>query len=130
VTTAQVNLRTAKIQLLMFLNDRMPVEQFDVNGPFDFVDQLSPLSEFRKIALDTRPDLKAAVQWIDKARTDHQLAIANGSTDPTFGVDAGRNPPLDHYLGVSVTISAATAVGERHRHVRVSKRWGITPRFS
>lgn len=104
VTTAQVNLRTAKIQLLMFLNDRTPVEQFDVNGPFDFVDQLSPLPEFRKIALETRPDLKAAVQSIDKARTDHQLAIANGSTDPTFGVDAGRNPPLDHYVGVSVNI--------------------------
>lgn len=104
VTTAQTNLRTAKIQLLMFLNDRTPVEQFDVNGPFDSVDQLASLAEFRKVALDTRPDLNAAVQSIDKARIDHQLAIANGSTDPSFGVDAGRNPPLEHYIGVSVSI--------------------------
>ena len=36
VQTAEVNLRTAKIQLLMLLNDRTPVEQFDVTGPFDF----------------------------------------------------------------------------------------------
>ena len=36
--TAIVNLRTAKIQLLQLLNDRTPVEQFDVTGRFDFSD--------------------------------------------------------------------------------------------
>ncbi len=60
--TADVNLRTAKIQLLTLLNDRTPIEQFDVTGPFDFSDQLASRDEFRKIALDTRPDLKAAVR--------------------------------------------------------------------
>src|SRR5208337_1157237 len=59
--TAEVNLRTAKIQLLTLLNDRTPIEQFDVTGRFDFSDQLAPRDEFRKIALDTRPDLRAAV---------------------------------------------------------------------
>ncbi len=49
--TAMVNLRTAKIQLLMLLNDRTPIEQFDVTGPFDFSDELKPLEEFRNIAL-------------------------------------------------------------------------------
>jgi hypothetical protein len=43
------------------------------------------------------------VQRIDKAKTDHQLAISNGSTDPTFSVDAGANPPLDPYVGVGVS---------------------------
>ena len=38
--TAEVNLRTAKIQLLALLNDRTPVEQFDVTGPFDFSAQI------------------------------------------------------------------------------------------
>src|ERR1700757_2498532 len=33
--TADVSLRTAKIQLLMLLNDQTPVDQFDVVGPFD-----------------------------------------------------------------------------------------------
>ncbi len=38
--------------------------------------------EFRKIALENRPDLQAALQAVDKAQTDHKLAVANGSTDP------------------------------------------------
>jgi len=102
--TAEVNLRTAKIQLLMLLNDRTPVEQLDVTGPFDFSDQIAPLDDFRKIAVDTRPDLRAAMQAVDKAKTDHKLAVANGSTDPTFGFDVGRNPPIDQYIGFNVSI--------------------------
>jgi outer membrane protein, heavy metal efflux system len=102
--TAEVNLRTAKIQLLTFLNDRTPVEQFDVTGPFDFSDEILPLAEFRTIAVDTRPDLRAAIQSVEKAKTDHQLAVANGSTDPTIGFDVGRNPPIDQYIGFSVSI--------------------------
>ncbi len=102
--TAEVNLRTAKIQLLMLLNDRTPIDQFDVTGPFEFSNQVLPLDEFRKIALDARPDLRAAVQAVDKAKTDHKLAIANGYADPTFGFDVGRNPPLQQYFGLSVSI--------------------------
>ena len=104
VQTALVNLRTAKITLLMLLNERTPIERFDVSGPFDFSEQISTLEEFRTIAMDTRPDLKAAVEAIDKAKTDHRLAEANGSTDPTFGVDFARNPPIPVYLGVNVSI--------------------------
>ena len=100
--TAEVNLRTAKIQLLALLNDRTPVEQFDVTGSFDFGEQLPSLSEVRQTALTTRPDLVAALQAVDKAQTDHRLAWANGSTDPTIGFDVGRNPPIDTYFGVSV----------------------------
>jgi outer membrane protein, heavy metal efflux system len=106
---AEENLENAKIQLLTLLNDRTPVDQFDVTGPFDFIDQLLPRDEFRKIALDTRPDLKAAVEAIDKAQTDHKLAIANGSTDPTFGAwythnSSNNNPFGINTLGVSVSI--------------------------
>ena len=104
VQTALVNLRTAKITLLMLLNDRTPVAQFDVNGPFDFTEEISPLEEFRKIAMDTRPDLKAAIESIDKSRTDHRLAVANGSTDPTFGMDFARNPPIPVFVGFNVNI--------------------------
>ncbi len=102
--TAEVNLRTAKIQMLALLNDRTPVEQFDVTGPFDFSPQVVPLDDIRQAALDTRPDLRAALQSVEKARTDHRLAVSMGSTDPTFGVDVGRNPPIDQYFGVSVNI--------------------------
>ncbi len=107
--TADVNLRTAKIELLTLLNDRTPIEQFDVSGPFDFNDQLAPRDDFRKIALDTRPDLKAAVEAVDKAQTDHKLAVANGSTDPTFSAwythnSSNNNPFAINTLGVSVSI--------------------------
>jgi cobalt-zinc-cadmium efflux system outer membrane protein len=102
--TADVNLRTAKIQLLMLLNDQRPVEQFDVTGPFDFAEQIPPLSDVRQSAMDTRPDLRAALQLVDKAKTDYRLAVSNGSTDPILGFDVGRNPPIDQYFGVSVSI--------------------------
>jgi len=102
--SAIVNLRTAKIQLLTLLNDRIPIEQFDVTGPYEFVDRLMPMEEFRNIALESRPDLKAALQSVDLAETNHQLAIANGSTDPIFGLDFARNPPIPVYFGVSVSI--------------------------
>jgi cobalt-zinc-cadmium efflux system outer membrane protein len=104
VQTAIVNLRTAKIQMLMLLNDRTPVEQFDLVGVFDFNDTIDPLESYRQIALDNRPDLKAAVQTVEQAQTNYKLAKANGSTDPTFSFDVGRNPPIDFYFGVDVSI--------------------------
>ena len=107
--TAEVSLRTAKIQLLTLLNDRTPIEQFDVAGPFDFNDQLMARDEFRKIAMDTRPDLKAAVEAVDKAQTEHKLAVANGSTDPTWSAwythnSSNNNPFAVNTFGVSVSI--------------------------
>jgi cobalt-zinc-cadmium efflux system outer membrane protein len=109
VQTAEVNLRTAKIQLLTLLNDRSPIEEFDVTGTYDFNDQLQSPDEFRKIALDTRPDLRAAIQAVDKAQTDHKLAIANGSTDPTLSGwythnSSTNNPFAINTIGVSVNI--------------------------
>jgi cobalt-zinc-cadmium efflux system outer membrane protein len=102
--TAEVNLRTNKIQLLNLLNSHTPLDQFDITGPFEFSDQLPGLDDLRRIAAETRPDLKAAVQSVDKAHTDYRLAVANGSTDPTFGMDFARNPPIPVYLGFSVSI--------------------------
>jgi outer membrane protein, heavy metal efflux system len=102
--TAIVNLRTEKIQMLTLLNDRTPVDQFDVLGVFDFSDQLDPLEAYRQIALDNRPDLKAAIQTVEQAQLNYKLAVANGSTDPTFSLDVGRNPPIDLYFGVDVSI--------------------------
>jgi len=101
--TAEVGLRTAKIQLLTLLNDRAPVDQFDVKGSFDFSLQIAPLDEIRQTAMDARPDMKAVMLSVAKAGTDHKLAVANGSTDPVLGFDVGRNPPIDQYIGFSVT---------------------------
>jgi outer membrane protein, heavy metal efflux system len=107
--TAQVNLRTAKIQLLELLNERTPVDRFDVTGPFDYSEQLPRADEIRKMALDSRPDLKEAMEAVDHALVNHKLAIANGSTDPTFSAWYSYNPsfnnPYDHQtLGVNVSV--------------------------
>src|SRR5579871_5061044 len=71
---ALVNLRTTKIQMLMLLNDRTPIEQFDVVGAFDFSEQMETLDAYRQMALDNRPDLKAAVETAEQAKTSYKLA--------------------------------------------------------
>ncbi len=106
---AEESLETAKIQLLMLLNDRTPVVQFDVRGNFDFSSQIAPLDEVRQQALEVRPDLRATLQSIEKAKTDHRLAVANGSTDPIFNGWYTYNPsfnnPFAHQtVGASVSI--------------------------
>ena len=82
--TAQVNVRTAKIDLQALLRDKTPTQEFDVNEEFDFTEPGNTLEELRRIAVSTRPDLQEAKESLEKARTDHALAVANGSTDPTF----------------------------------------------
>jgi len=121
---AEVNLRTSKIDLLTLLNDRTPVEQVDAIGVFDFGDQLEPLDDYRRMAVDTRPDLQAAVQSVDKAVTDHKLAVANGSTDPTLSFDAGRNPPIDVYFGVGV--SFPLRISDRNQGEKLRTQIDIT----
>ncbi len=107
--TSIVSLRTAKIQIQMLLNDRTPIERFDVAGTFDFAEELRPLEDYRRTALDARPDLKAAVQNVELAKITYRLTVANGSTDPTYTVWVTHNPsfnnPFDNNtIGASVSI--------------------------
>jgi cobalt-zinc-cadmium efflux system outer membrane protein len=109
IQNAIVNLRTAKIQLLQMLNDRTPVDQFDVTGLFDFSDALQPLESYRDAAIAARPDLQAALQTVEQSQTNHKLAVANGSTDPTFGGwftnnSSTNNPNGPETIGASVSI--------------------------
>jgi outer membrane protein, heavy metal efflux system len=109
IENAIVNLRTAKIQLLQLIDDRTPVDQFDVAGPFDFSENLDPLDTYRDAALAARPDLQAALQTIQQSFTNHKLAISNGSTDPTFGAwytfnASDNNPNGTNTLGISVSV--------------------------
>jgi cobalt-zinc-cadmium efflux system outer membrane protein len=107
--TAIVNLRTQKIQLLLLLDDRTPVDQFDVIGTFDLGPELKPLSDYHQIAMDNRPDLRAAIETIQQSQTNHKLAVSNGSTDPTFGAwytynSSNNNPNGIQTLGLSVSV--------------------------
>jgi len=107
--SAEVDLRTAKIQLQQLLSDRSPVETFDVTGAFDFNDAVRPLDTFRQDALDARPDLRAAIESTEQAETNHKLAVANGSTDPTISGwytynASNNNPQANQTIGASVNI--------------------------
>jgi hypothetical protein len=125
-----VNLRTAKIQLLMLLNDRTPIEKFDVTGPFDFTDELRPLEEFRNIALEARPDLKAAVQNVELAKitTSWPLPTARPiRRSACGGRTIPRSNPYDYNtMGASVSFPAhlrpesgrESAHSDRHRPQR------------
>jgi len=107
--TALVNLRTTKINLLALLDDRRPVDSFDLDGPYDFSEDVLSLDEYRKDASDTRPDLRAALLTVQQAETNYKLAQANGSTDPTIGVwfthnGSFNNPDALNTIGASVSI--------------------------
>src|SRR5258707_8513744 len=106
---AEESLETAKIELLMLLNDRTPVDQFDVTGSFDFSTQIAPLDDVRRAALEARPDLRAAVQAVDKAQTDHKLAVANGSTDPTLTAWYTHNSSNNNPFGIN-TVGASVSI--------------------
>ncbi|MGZ4788942.1 MAG: TolC family protein [Terriglobales bacterium] len=107
--TALVNLRTTKINMLALLDDRRAIDSFDVDGAFDFREDIQPLDDYRKDALDARPDLRAAVLSLQQAETNYKLAEANGSTDPTIGVwfthnGSFNNPDALNTLGASISI--------------------------
>jgi cobalt-zinc-cadmium efflux system outer membrane protein len=116
--TAYVNLRTAKIQLLMLLNDRTPLEKFDVTGRFDFSPELRPLEEYRNMALETRPDLKVAVQNVELAKVTYKLTVSNGSADPTFSVWWTHNPSFNNpydYNTVGASVSIPLRIFDRNQ---------------
>jgi cobalt-zinc-cadmium efflux system outer membrane protein len=109
IETATVNLRTAKFELMQLLNERTPVDTFDVAGTFNWSDALQPLEDYHQIALDNRPDLRAAIEAIQQSDTNHKLAVSNGSTDPTFGAwytynGSFNNPNSNQTLGLNVSI--------------------------
>lgn len=100
---AQVNLRTAKIGLLALMNDKSPIDSFTVTGDFDFHPITILLADVRRAALESRPDLRSASTAVNKARTDNNLAFANGSVDPIAGLEYQRTGGFDT-LGLNVSI--------------------------
>jgi outer membrane protein, heavy metal efflux system len=126
--TAEVNLRTAKIQLVQLLDERTPIDQFDVQGSFDFVDQLQPLDNYHQVAADSRPDLRAALESVQQADTNHKLAIANGSTDPTFGGWYTWNASTNNTYGnqtLGLSVSVPLRIFDRNQGEKLRTRIDI-----
>jgi cobalt-zinc-cadmium efflux system outer membrane protein len=103
VETARVNLRTAKIDLLALMNDRTPVDGFDIAGDFDFKETILLPNELHQAAIEARGDIRSAQTAIEKAKVDNRLAWANGSWDPNVGMEYGLIGS-DHTIGFDLSI--------------------------
>lgn len=118
LVNAGVSLRTAKIQLLALLEDRTPVENFEVTGDFNFKEAVLVLPELRQMATANRPDLRSAETAIEKARADSRLAIADGTADPTLSSWYSRNPSFSNPFATNTiggSISIPLRINDRNQ---------------
>ena len=81
----------AKVQALIglrqFLGYNSVPADFDVAGPFDYQPLKVDLEDLQAKALGERPDLRAAQQSVTAAKSQYDLAKANGKQDVTASID-------------------------------------------
>jgi outer membrane protein, heavy metal efflux system len=117
--TAIVNLRTAKIQLLQLLNDRTPVEQFDVTGDHSISQmRCSRSTTSARSRCPRGPTCRPRWKRFSNRKPITNWPISNGSTDPTFGAwytynSSNNNPNGIQTLGASVSIPCASSTATR-----------------
>jgi cobalt-zinc-cadmium efflux system outer membrane protein len=70
---------------------------------------MQPLDDYHQIALDNRPDLRAALEAIQQSKTNHKLAVSNGSTDPTYSTWYSYNPAFNNTFG-RYTLGASVSI--------------------
>ena len=81
----------AKMQALAGLRQLVGYQSvsadFDVAGDFDYQALKLDLEDLQAAALRDRPDLRAAVQGVAAAKSQYELAKANGKQDVTASID-------------------------------------------
>ncbi len=81
----------AKVQALTGLRQMLGYQSvsadFDVSGDFDYQPLKLDLEDLQAAALRDRPDLRAAVQGVTAAKSQYELAKANGKQDVTASID-------------------------------------------
>jgi outer membrane protein, heavy metal efflux system len=81
----------AKVQALTGLRQMLGYQSvsadFDVAGDFDYQPLKLDLEDLQAAALRDRPDLRAAVQGVIAAKSQYELAKANGKQDVTASID-------------------------------------------
>src|SRR5579883_3599005 len=88
-----------------------------------------PLEDYRNAAVETRPDLKAAMQNVELAKINHQLAVANGSTDPTFSAWYSHNPSFANPFANNTTggsVSIPLRIFDRNQGEKLRTQLDIT----
>jgi len=71
------------VGLRQFLGYQTVGPDFDVSGDFDYIPVRLKLEDLQAQALQNRPDFRAAQQGVTSAKSQYELAKANGKVDVT-----------------------------------------------
>jgi len=96
-------LRAAKIALRTAVGQDRIADQFEIVGELTFPEVARSRSELYRMALDARPDLRAAQAAREKARADISLAKANAWGDVTPQIEYQRIGP-DNTIGFGFSL--------------------------
>ena len=117
----------AKAQALSDLRQLLGYESvpadYAVGGTFDYQPLAVSLADLQTKALDNRPDLRAAVQGVTAAGSQHELAKANGKVDVTGSAN------YSHVNGISAAtwaISIPLPIFNRNQGEIARTRYAIT----
>jgi outer membrane protein, heavy metal efflux system len=83
VSQAQLAKTQALVGLRQFLGYQSVPEDFDVTGDFEYKPVTLKLEDLQQLALQDRPDFRAAQQGVTAAKSQYELAKANGKVDVT-----------------------------------------------
>ncbi|MGC1253965.1 MAG: TolC family protein [Candidatus Acidiferrales bacterium] len=83
VAQAQLAKTQALVGLRQFLGYQTVPEDFDVTGDFEYKPVALKLEDLQQLALQSRPDFRAAQQGVTAAKSQYELAKANGKVDVT-----------------------------------------------
>ena len=83
VAMAQLAKTQALVGLRQLLGYQTVPEDFDVTGDFDYKGVTMKLEDLQAQALNNRPDYRAAVLGVAAAKSQYELAKANGKVDVT-----------------------------------------------
>jgi len=83
VSQAQLSKVQALVGLRQYLGYQSVPEDYDVSGDFDYKPVTMKLEDLQAKALQNRPDFRAAVQGVVAAKSQYELARANGKRDVT-----------------------------------------------
>src|SRR5215471_13492642 len=100
---ARQALAAAKIALRAAAGAQAIAEDFEVVGELGFKEVSLDKSTLMRLAMDNRPDLRAAEADRERARADHRLARANAWWDITPQLEYQRIGP-DNTLGVGFSL--------------------------
>ncbi|MGD0456353.1 MAG: TolC family protein [Terriglobia bacterium] len=87
VSSAELNLVQALASLRSQLGYDTVPGNYDVVGDLSYVPLHGNRDDMQVTALGLRPDLRAAIQGVTAAESQHRLAVANGKRDPTTTLD-------------------------------------------